>query len=344
MVGVGICGCGFMGRTHFQIFEDRPDTKVVALMDADPRRRDGDWSQPLGNLPSRWPARLDMTGRTSHATVDSLLADGRVQLVVVTLPTRLHADVSVTALRAGRHVLCEKPMALSFAECRRVIAAAEEAPGSYLCGLCIRFWPQYVTIKALVDSGRFGKVRAVKLRRLASAPQYSHGGWLMDRTQSGGAIFDLHVHDVDFALHLLGRPETVFARGQTGPSGGIDHVESLWTYDDDKVVSLEGGWCLPAGYPFEMSVQVRCQEATLQWPAPPPADRGPVMLHRADGSSEALPVGAGNGWTGEIDYFLRCLAENRRPALLTPRDSAEAIRLVELELESIASGSAVPLA
>lgn len=343
MIGVGICGCGFMGRTHFQVFENHPGARVVALMDTDERRRIGDWSEPLGNLPSRWPERVDMTGRTSHATLESLLADKRVDLAVIALPTHVHAEATIAALAAGKHVLCEKPMALTFADCRRIAEAARSARGLYMCGQCVRFWPQYVKIKELVDSGRFGRVRAVKLRRLASAPGYSGGGWLMDHRQSGGALFDLHVHDADFALHLLGEPRQVFARGHTGPSGGVDHVHALWTYDDDKVVSLEGGWCLPPGFPFEMYVQVRCEAATLQWPTPGQTDRNPVMIYHADGRSEAVRVADSSGWAEEVRYFLRCLAEGRAPAFMPAEQSANAVRLVELEATSLASGAALDL-
>ncbi len=338
MVRVGICGCGFMGRTHHRLLSARPDVRITALMDIDEGRRHGRWSDRIGNLPSRWDEALDMSAIRSHATVEDLVADPDVDLVVVTLPTHLHAATTIAALRAGKHVLCEKPMALSSADCDRIVAAARAAPGYYMVAQCIRFWPQYAEIKRRVDSGEYGPVRSVMLRRIASPPGYSAGGWLMDHQRSGGALLDLHVHDVDYALYLLGPPRGVLAGGTRGPSGGIDHVSALWDYGPDQIVSLEGGWSYHPGFAFEMFVNVRCDLATMQWRM---SDGPRVKLWAAGRDPQEIDVKPGDGWSEEIDYFLNCVARGQRPTIVTPESSALAIRIAELERESIQRGEKV---
>jgi len=338
MIRVGLCGLGFMGRTHFASYERHRDVRVVALMDRDARRRRGDWREPLGNLPASWPQRVDMTDRRAYRTVEELIADEQVDLVDICLPTHLHAEAAIKALRAGKHVLCEKPMALTHRDCQRVVRAAERAAGYYMVAQCLRFWPQYVEIQRRVCSKRFGRPRSAVFRRLAAAPGYSSGNWLLRHELSGGALLDLHVHDVDFALYLFGKPKRVSARGTRGPSGGIDHVQALWDYDRDLVVALEGGWCFPPGYPFQMAATVRCEKATVEWVM----SAGPkVVTYHRSGRIEQTAVKPTTGWDEQIDYFLDCIRRRRPPTVVTARSSAEAIRMVEIELQSVRTGRTV---
>ncbi|MFQ6047732.1 MAG: Gfo/Idh/MocA family protein [Phycisphaerae bacterium] len=347
MVKVGICGLGFMGRTHFGIYLRNPKAQVVALMDKDRRRRQGDWAEPIGNLPASWPKKVDMGGIASYSSPDALIADPNVELVDITLPTDLHADVAIQALRAGKHVLSEKPMARTSAQCRRIVAAARRARGYYMVAQCIRFWPQYVKVKELVDSKRYGPVRSAALRRLAAPPTYSMGNWLLRHERSGGAALDLHLHDIDFAAYLFGRPRRVYARGTKGPSGGIDHVEALWDYGKELLVAVEGGWAFAASYPFQMILTVRCAEATLEWILR--VGHGgegfgsEVVAYQADGKIRKFAVKDATGWEAEIDYFLSCIQKRRRPAIATATSSAESVAICEAELKSIQTGRPVNL-
>ncbi|UCG34095.1 MAG: Gfo/Idh/MocA family oxidoreductase [Phycisphaerales bacterium] len=338
MIRIGIAGCGFMGRTCYAILAERPGVRIVALLDSEPARRLGDWSQQIGNLPSRWPENAGGKGIRAMASIDEMVSADDIDLVVITLPTYLHAPAAVAALEHGKHVLCEKPMALTADDCLRVCAAAAESPGLYMTGQCIRFWPQYVEIKRRVESGEYGPIRSVVLRRIASPPGYSQDNWLMDHRLSGGALIDLHVHDVDFAHVLMGPPRAITASGTTGPSGGVDHVCALWDYGDGLIVSLEGGWSYHAGFPFEMFVNVRCERATLQWRM----SDGPAVKMFADAAEpQELAVKDSNGWAEEIAYFLECVRRGRQPELCMPESSALSIRLAELERESIQCGRRV---
>lgn len=347
MIKVGICGLGFMGRTHFGIYANNPKAKVVALMDKDPQRRVGDWADPIGNLPASWPQQVPMDGIASYATPDELIADPNVDLVDVTLPTDLHADVAINALRAGKHVFSEKPMARTSQECRQVLAVASRAKGYYAVGQCIRFWPQYVKIKELVDSKQYGRVKSVALRRLASTPTYSSDNWLLKHQRSGGAALDLHLHDIDFAAYLLGKPKSVVAKGTKGPSGGFDHVEALWDYGRELLVMVEGGWTFADAYPFQMIITVRCERATLEWilrVGTGGEGFGPdVIVYTASGGVEKVPVKNTTGWHEEINYFLTCIETRKRPTVATAKTSTLSVAICEAELKSIQTRRSVPI-
>ncbi|GAG14069.1 unnamed protein product, partial [marine sediment metagenome] len=241
-------------------------------------------------------------------------------------------------LQAGKHVLCEKPMALTLADCDRMIAAAEEAERTLMIAQCVRFWPQYEAIQQRVDDGRIGPVRFASLRRLASPPDYSSGGWLMDASQSGGALLDLHVHDVDFAQHLLGLPAKLTARGCRGPSGGIDHVVATYGYPDGRYAVLEGGWVYHSPWPFEMAITVVGETGTLDWSM----QRGPeVCFYQGTNEVEKIAVSDETGWTRELDYFIECLREERAPERCLPSSSRASIALALLERKSIENGTRV---
>ena len=338
MVKVGICGCGFMGRTHYTIYAGLRNARVVAIADRLPARRNGDWSDALGNLPSAWPKKLDMRRIRGYATVEELAADPEVELVDVTLPTDLHADAVVAALKAGKHVLGEKPMARDSAGCRRILAAATKARRRYMTAQCIRFWPQYVKIAELVRKRTYGPLRSLTLRRLAGPPLYSDRNWLMNARRSGGALLDLHLHDVDFANSLLGKPARIVARGTGGPSGGLDHVQALWTYKKDLLVNIEGGWAFADDFPFHMSIVARCAKGTIEWDM----NKGPdVMVYTGRGRPKAISTAGKTGWDEEIAYYVNCLDKGRKPTMAPPESTALSVKLAEAEERSIRTGKEV---
>jgi predicted dehydrogenase len=340
MINVGIIGLGFMGRTHFAVYEKSKHARVTAMMDLDAKRRAGDWSDTIGNVGGGLPKKVDMKNRIGYGSIDEIIHDPEVDLIDITLPTNFHADVAVQALQAGKHVLCEKPMALSKKDCMRIVNQAKKSKGMFMAAQCIRFWPQYVKIHELVQSGKFGKPKSAKLRRLASAPDYSKGGWLMNSKLSGGAIFDLHIHDIDFASYLFGKPKRVVAQGTRGPSGGVDHVEALWDYGKDLLVSIEGGWCFHGEWPFQMYVNVRCEDATFIWDMN--AEEA-ITVYRPKGKTQKIKVKPSTGWDEEIFYFLDCIRKKKKPTIVTPMSSTTSVELAEAELKSVRTGRPVAL-
>lgn len=336
-IGFGICGLGFMGRQYFSHLREHPRARVVAVCDRDKRRRDGDWSDSVGNLAACGGERVDMSDVATYADWEALVSDGSVDAVAITLPTSMHADLAVAALEAGKHVLCEKPMALTLEECDRMIVVAQRSGRTLMIAQCIRFWPQYEEIKRRIDAGEIGAVRFASLRRLANAPDYSAGGWLMDASQSGGALFDLHVHDADFAQYLFGTPAAVTALGSRGPSGGYDHLVANWSYADGRYLTIEGGWVYSAPWPFEMAITVVGENGTLDWSM----RRGPAVHHYRGGDEpELITVSDQTGWPRELDYFVDALQSSTPVDRCPPTSSRDAIALVLTERKSIEQGGA----
>nr|CAI78888.1 dehydrogenase [uncultured bacterium] len=335
----GICGLGFMGRTYFHHLCNHPRASVVAVCDRDPQLRAGDWAQATGNIGPRAGQRVDLGGATAYSDPQELIGDPDVDVVAVTLPTPLHAPVTEQALAAGRHVLCEKPMARDLEGCDRMIWAAEQAGRTLMIAQCVRFWPQYEAIKRLVDEGRLGPLRFAKLKRVTSPPLYSSQNWLMDGRQSGGALLDLHVHDTDFAHHLLGMPESIFARGTRGPSGEIDHVLATYSYADGRYALIEGGWAHHhAPWPFEMAISVFGERGAAQWSS----QRGPeVLLYAGADEVQRIDCADEAGWMHELDYFIDRVVAGQPVERCLPASSRTSVALALLEKQAIESGGAV---
>lgn len=335
MIRVGIIGAGFIGRNHFNQHEKFAGrSRVVALCDIEPDRRAGDWSKVGGNIGDAKGTQRNLAGIKQYADWRELVADPNVDWVDICIPTYLHAEMAIAALQAGKHVLSEKPMALTVEDCDKMLAVAKTAKGKFMIAQCIRFWPEYVYLREAINSQRYGRLKALHLRRQASTPDYSWKSWILDPAKSGGALLDLHVHDTDFAIQLFGLPKSVTAQGYQRAGGGLDRVTSLWHCGPDLVVQIEGCWDMPPGWGFNMGFTAVFEQAAIVFDL-----AKPLTVYPLAGGSETptLPPG-GDGYYNEIEYFLTCLEKNQTPTISTPKESRAAVAVALAEGRSILSG------
>lgn len=335
MMKVGVIGIGSMGTTHLDVYGKRDDVQILAVSDLIADKREG-VGKTKGNIEGQAKGGLDFASFRKYAEGMELIADPEVELVDICLPTPLHHTYAVAALRAGKHVLVEKPFCRTAAEADDLVAEAAKAKGMLMCALCMRFWPAWEWLKRTIDQGTYGKVLAASFRRLASFPGRS---FYLDGNQSGGAALDLHIHDADFVQYCFGLPKAVFSRGYCKDSSATDHVLTQYLYDDIPIVSAEGGWSMRPPFGFWMRYVVNFERATAVF------DIGakPALRLMIDGKVEEPAIAEGMGYQYEIAYFLDCIRSGRRPERNTPADAANAVRLIEAEVESIRTGQIVRL-
>ena len=239
MVNIGIVGIGFMGVTHFKAIEKVKGGRVYAVVSRDPKKRSGDWRGIQGNFGGGGGVQ-DMSKVVGYETLDELLADPKVDLVDICLPTHLHTQASLQALEAGKHVLLEKPIALDLKEANQVLATAKKRKCQFMVAHVLRFFPEFRLIKELIDKGELGPVLAGRFRRIISRPAW-WGPEDLERT--GGPAIDLHIHDVDFIQFLFGMPGAVVSTGFVGKGETIEHIDSHYHYaSGGMAVTAEGGW------------------------------------------------------------------------------------------------------
>src|SRR6185437_5742289 len=169
----------------------------------------------------------------------------------------MHESATLAALAAGKHVLVEKPMALDGDGADRMTAAAERTGRVLMAGQVIRFWPEYAALREKVRDGSLGAFRGATFRRRCAAPSW--GTW------EGGGAFDLLIHDFDFVLHLLGRPEAISAAGYCHDGNGIDLLHALLFYSNGAEVLITGGWMNRGSYPFSMEFTATFDRDTVEF-------------------------------------------------------------------------------
>ena len=338
MLKVGIVGFGFMGRTHYKCWKALDGVNIAAVCDANPNIEE-DTKRAVGNIgdPNE---TVDFDSLTLYADFDEMLAKEQLDAVSITLPTYLHPENSVKALSKGINVMCEKPMALTAEQCAPMIEAAKRSGKVLQIGHCVRFWPEYAKTKELIDSGEYGRVIAAMFQRLGAAPTWSIDNWFLDEKRSGGMALDLHIHDTDYVQYLFGMPQAVCSHGSKAPGGGLAHIVTQYLYDDDKVVTAEGGWAMTPSFGFEMSFNIAMEKATIVYDL----TRDPMFkVCPAEGQALTPEVAKGDGWFLQIEHFAKAVRGEKVAPITTLADSMNSVKIVDAEKESISKGQKVPL-
>ncbi|MGI8989180.1 MAG: Gfo/Idh/MocA family protein [Bryobacteraceae bacterium] len=324
---IAVLGLGFMGSTHLKALKNVPEAELVAVVSGDETKLSGDLRAIQGNLGGPGE-RMDFSAVRKYKTVPEALRDPEIEAVDICLPTDQHASVAIDALRAGKHVLVEKPMALEGIIADEMLAEAKKSNRVLMTGQVLRFIGSYRGAAEILRSRRLGEVRSAFFRRRCAAPAWSN--WLADPRKSGGGVFDLLIHDIDYCIHIFGKPESASATGYVDLDRGIDWILANFHYQNAGPVIVTGGWHHPKAYPFSMEFTVVSDGGTLEFSS---AGR-PLTLYKAEGTEETVVVNDKDPFESELAYFVDCAARNRQPDLCPPEESSQAVRLARYMLQS----------
>lgn len=325
MPNIGLIGLGAIGRVHFECWRKSHAGVLVAVSDRHPRKLAGDWSGKEFNLGSQAQEKVDLSGYATYERALDLIADPRVEIVDICMPTPMHAPLTIAALRAGKHVFCEKPMSLTVEACLEMERAAEEADRRLMIGHCLRYWPQYVKAREILASGEYGRVIYANLFRFSPAPLWSDNDWYMKSNESGG-VFDMHIHDIDVALWLFGKPDGISVTG-SAPKGLPMIMDAAWRYEGGPAIQLHAGWDRHGGT-FRHAFRIVMENATLFHDLA--VDPDALFLLRGSETTR-VPVESGSAYEAELEDFVASV-ETGQPTRLTPADSRLA---VEIGLEAL---------
>ncbi len=336
-VKVGLLGLGFMGKCHFDAYAGIRGAKITAICDVDRKKLLGDWSSIAGNIGGAG-GRVNLKGISLYADPKNLFADPNVDVVDITLPTYMHAANAIAALKAGKHVISEKPMAINSKDASKMISAAKAARKQLFVAHCIRFWPQYAKAREIIKSGKYGKVLSANFTRVSPTPTWSWKNWLMDSPKSGDAALDLHIHDADFVLYTFGKPKSVTAHASGFKKGRNDHIVASYNYSGNLLVTAEGAWDYAPGFPFGMSFRVVMEKASLDCPS-----NLELMLYPAKGKPVKVKCAKGDGYSAELKHFIDCIANKRKSDVVSPESALHSVKLIEAEMKSAQTGKSVPV-
>ncbi len=325
-MNIAVLGLGFMGATHLSAWKKVAGANVTAVMSSDDKKLSGDLTSIEGNLGGSGE-RFDFSAMRKYRRIESVLAAKDIDTVDICLPTDLHAHTAIAALRAGKHVLLEKPMALDTASADEIRRAAAESGAILMVGHVLRFLPAYRAAAKWVAGA--GRIHSALFRRRCAAPTWS--AWLLDEKRSGGSICDLLIHDADYCVSLWGMPRSVRATGSRDLSRGIDVIGAELQYDGLGPVTITGGWHHPRAYPFSMEFTIVADAGTLEWSS---ADSRGLVLYTQDGENRSLPLDNADPFEAELRYFAECSEAGRQPDFCPPSQSRDAVALARLMLRS----------
>lgn len=346
MIRVAIVGIGFMGWIHYQALGQVADAKLVAICSRDPKKRAGDWSGIQGNFGPPG-AQVDLAGVATYAEYDQLLADPSIDLVDLCIPSPDHAAWAIRALEAGKHVLVEKPLALTSTDADAMLAAADRAGRLLMVGHVLPYFPEFAFARELVESGKYGKIRAGHFKRVIARSDRA-----ADSDASGGPAVDLHIHDTHYIALLCGVPRAVRSLGVI-EGASVTHLTTQYLFDDPNLaVSSLSGALSQAGRSFTHGFELYLDGATLSYEFASFAGQGhlaiPLSLIHADGTVEQ-PTLPGSGdpvdaFAAEIRDAVAAVATGIPCPSLAGNLATQALRICHAEIDSVRTGSTVTLA
>jgi predicted dehydrogenase len=329
---IGVLGAGFMGGTHARAYAKLPDVQVVAVSS-----RSAEKAAQLAAKVGAQPVTEDR----------AILDDPTIDAVSIALPTHLHTPLAVAALQAGKHVLLEKPMALTVADCDAIIAAQTQSGKLLMVAHVLRFWPEYQALVQEAQSGKLGRPFSGVASRLTQRPAWT--SWFTQPELSGGAVIDLMIHDLDTLNWLFGTPQSVYARGQLSGFGMWDHILATVDYGNAQAI-VEASELLPPGYPFTCTLAVLCEAGRAEY------------TFRAGGVSVEMGVGvnalvawtpdhtyqpaseSGDAYERQIAYFVDCVRHGRAPEAGSPAQARLAVAVANAARRSLETGEVIPVA
>lgn len=328
MFKVGLIGAGFMGGMHVNCYKALSDKVEIAAI-ADVRE---DCAKALAAG----------TNAVVYTNADELLARDDLDFVDICLPTHAHAEFVIKALEKGFHVFVEKPLCRTKEEAAKILAAAEKAGKLTQVGQVIRFWDEYVWLKEVTESKKYGNIKTATFKRLSSYPDWASEDWLHCFEKSGGMALDLHIHDLDFARYLMGEPKEVKAVGLNDKDGLTQYMTTTYLYDG-AIAMCEGTWVYPKEFGLTMAYVVEFEKATAVFNS----GTGKFCVYNKDGGVENIELTksfegdsdiGGNisslgGYYNELEYFIKRLETPKLPDIASLSEGA---RSVELALDGYA--------
>ncbi len=325
MIRVGLIGAGFMGKTHVDVYNLLSliqDVKLTGVCDINHER-------------AKSAARYQ-NAAVFHCAEDMINCPD-IDVIDICVPTYLHYKYTKMAMEAGKQVFVEKPVTISTREGEELIELQKKLKTKVMVGQCVRLWPSYVYLKKIYDSGKYGRLKRISLKRNSPFPAWGWENWYADDEKSGSAIFDLHIHDIDYLRYLMGTPEKIDCFGDKL------HIKSILRYKG-CLAEIENSWDFPKSFPFSTGFRADFEEATLQ------LNGRMIYIYERTGrifqiepdndySDERMgeKISSLGGYFYELKYFYDCLLEDKEIEIASLSEAVNSVKLIYREIERMNS-------
>ena len=243
---IAVVGIGGMGVVHISNYAHIPDSKVTTV--CDPAKS--------GKL------KAAEIGAAHYTDIDEMLKNEDIDVVDICTPSDLHKEQVLKALGAGKHVICEKPIALCKADAEEMFSLAHKKGVRLFIAQVLQYAPETIVLRDIIDSGVYGKPLDAVFLRLAACPRWIKEGWLFDKSKSGLLPFDLHIHDLDLIVSLFGAPETInYTSCGSSSAEYKEHYRFIYGYKNMSIAA-EAAW-YNADIPFTATWRVYFENAVV---------------------------------------------------------------------------------
>ncbi|WP_127594275.1 Gfo/Idh/MocA family protein [Paenibacillus lautus] len=328
MLQVLVIGAGAMGRTHAAAYASMPGVKLAGIADIQAEK-----AQQLA----------DRHGAQAYASFEAAvegLGSDVVDVIDVCLPTPLHKEYVVKAADIGKHVICEKPLARSEEDAHFMINYCHEKGVRLFVGHVLRFFPEYVKAKSLLDQGSIGKPAVIRAGRGGGYPVgWNH--WYSDFGASGGITLDAMIHDFDYLRWCFGEVERVYAKGLHGRhQAQLDYSLVTLRFRSGVIAHVEGTW---AHEGFSMNLEMAGTSGIIDYDS---AKDSPLLFKTRSCAATIPGVVVPESplehspYYRELEHFMSCIRDGCEP-LVTAEDAYEALRIALAAIASMASGEPV---
>lgn len=323
MKKVVVVGFGFMGMTHsLNIFKNQ-DLELTAIIDKDIESIEQKLKQPEGNFSTGEIDPEKIRKVNKYHSLSDCINNENFDAVHVCVHTNLHYQITKEALQAGKHVLLEKPFSLDIKECRELIGLAYEKDLILMVAHVLRFVSPYLKLSSWIKTEEYGKLKFLSLTRFSGLPMW--GQWVQKQSSfgsSGGALFDLLIHDIDYLNFVFGKPDKIKSKYLPGKLSEHDYISAWWEYQD-FMVKVEGGNTFHSNFPFQAGFMAEFDKASVLYSTNDP-DYIQVSNHS---EIKRIKLDQEDGFYNEINYFKECLMTNSKPDYCSPESALESIEL-----------------
>ncbi|MFE7060795.1 Gfo/Idh/MocA family protein [Sutcliffiella sp. NPDC057660] len=327
MINTLVIGAGTMGGVHADAYGKLDNVNLVGIVDADFARA----SQLAEKVGTK-------AFHTYEEAVEGLEA---IDAVSICIPTPLHKEYLMKAADDGKHVICEKPLARTLSDAREMITYCKNKGVKLFVGHVVRFFPEYVKAKKLLETDKIGSPAVIRTTRGGAFPNASND-WYADFNTSGGLVLDLLIHDFDYLRWCFGEVERVYAKSSKGrviskteyalvtlrfKSGVIAHVEGTWAHQN-----------------FSTKFEFAGKEGIIEFDS---SKIAPVIASRKQsGVAGGVMVPESplkdSPYLMELKHFIQCIHNGAEP-IVTAEDAYKAMEISMAALESIETGKAIVL-
>jgi predicted dehydrogenase len=269
-----------------------------------------------------------------------------VDMVDICSPTHLHHEMALKAAAAGKHVVCEKPLARTTQEAQEIVLAGRKAGVQVLVAHVVRFFPEYALAHSAVREGQIGRPGVIRLHRGSYRPKKPAGNWFLDEAKSGGILMDLMIHDYDYARWVAGDVETVSARRVTErhPDAPVDYGLVILSHRSGALSHISGAWAYPPPT-FRTHLEIAGDQGLIEFDSDSTA---PIQNFIIKSAGDAPDVGLPSSpvsespYTTQIKEFYATLADGKIPRV-SGTDGLAAVQIAEAALESARTNQPVKL-